>query len=65
MSKKKKLQPAPCADCGAPGALCADMADPPFSLCGDCTQRRIDANIEWTEAEIDINEHLEGGGKLS
>jgi hypothetical protein len=38
--------------------------------CLDCTQRRIDENIKYTEAvedfeEQDLDENIEKGGKLS
>jgi hypothetical protein len=62
-SLKTKTQKK-CADCGAPGVWCAG---PLGWLCAECATRRINApeNVELTQADEELNEHLDKGGKLS
>jgi hypothetical protein len=56
-----------CADCGAPAVLRCDTTDPAeeFWLCVACAQRRVQENAHLTEADIEMTEFREKGGKLS
>jgi len=57
-----------CADCRRTDVVLvrADGLEPPW-LCLACAQRRVNAPEarEVMQAEEDLNEHLDGGGKLS
>lgn len=53
-----------CADCGGVGVL---RAGPLGWLCVECATKRVNSpeNMALTEADAEIAEHLESGGKLS
>jgi hypothetical protein len=53
-----------CIDCGGDGVMRADESG---WLCTPCANRRVNSprNIALTEADQEMTEHLEAGGKLS
>lgn len=61
---KRKTKDRKCVDCGKRGVIRAEGVG---WLCSACVTERINAphNVALTEASQEIDEHLEGGGKLS
>jgi hypothetical protein len=54
-----------CADCGEANATI--RADGVGWLCPRCVGRRVNdpENMKYTQADMDLQEYLENGGKLS